>query len=428
MARVSRGKGVALAVLLSLLPLWVVSSSIRSAGGFVFLAGVVFLTAGGIAFHLGWRRPLFALWLGLGLASLLTVTLEAVLWLAPGLLTGSIANFAYEGYHVLPGGIYRRDSHMALELKPGFARTLYWNGHWWHHGTNAAGYRGPGLAQADVVFLGDSMIYGHGVENADTVPSRFAARSGLRVANLGQQGTCLIQMWLRLRRLGLGLQPRLVVVCSHPNDIAEGVSFYGLDELERFIARPVEDEAEPLVMPWYRPRPRWDWKHYWNDHLALALRTAGALEGLGRAIHTRWSGSGPRSQDGSESPWEKAHGVPSVSYLQSPFSPEAPGASPEQRLGWQAHCQALAKIKYLCERQGARLVMLDLGYPHAFSQAIEAEARRLGVVYSPVGRVVLARALEGEDIYLAQDGHWSARGSDAVAAELLKCVTEAGLR
>ena len=67
------------------------------------------------------------------------------------------------------------------------------------------GAGGGHLDGADAVFLGDSMIYGHGVENDQTVPSRFAAHTGLVVVNLGQQGTDLLQMWLRYRRLGTPL-------------------------------------------------------------------------------------------------------------------------------------------------------------------------------------------------------------------------------
>ena len=40
------------------------------------------------------------------------------------------------------------------------------------------GYRGAAVDAADVVFLGDSMIYGHGVENDQTVPSQFQAITG----------------------------------------------------------------------------------------------------------------------------------------------------------------------------------------------------------------------------------------------------------
>ena len=53
-------------------------------------------------------------------------------------------------------------------------RRAYWQGHWWRHSANAAGFRGALVDQADAVFLGDSMIYGHGVEDEETVSSQFA--------------------------------------------------------------------------------------------------------------------------------------------------------------------------------------------------------------------------------------------------------------
>src|SRR5262249_4798990 len=45
-------------------------------------------------------------------------------------------------------------------------------------------------------------------------------------------------------------------------------------------------------------------------------------------------------------------------------------------------------------------------------------ADRLGVTYVPAGQAALARALAGEETYLANDGHWSPHGCDVVAREL----------
>ena len=54
------------------------------------------------------------------------------------------------------------------------------------------------------------MVYGHGVETADRVSARFAVRTGLPVANLGQQGTCLLQGWMVLCDKTASLRPRVV--------------------------------------------------------------------------------------------------------------------------------------------------------------------------------------------------------------------------
>src|SRR5262249_30753392 len=159
------------------------------------------------------------------------------------------------------------------------------HGHWWQHRTNAAGFRGDALEQADAVFLGDSMIYGHGIENDQTVSSQFAAQTGQSAANLGQQGTCLVQMAYRLRHTGLPLRPCVLFVGSQLKDIAEAVEGYPEEELKRFPAAKREDGSEPLARRHFWPKAwfRAD-AHVWDAHLAPCLCLAGALSGWQQAL------------------------------------------------------------------------------------------------------------------------------------------------
>src|SRR5262245_21258468 len=180
-----------------LLLLWFVSGLARTGAGLLFAAGASALAGCLVLARSGRRRPLFALQVGLLLTAAAVGGVESALRLAPGLVHGQAANAAFSAYHCGPGGIYEKDAHLGHALRPGAACDTYWNGHWWRHECNHAGYRGPDVGRADVVFLGDSMVYGHGVAQEHTVPARFTARTGLAAANLGQQGTCLVQMWLR---------------------------------------------------------------------------------------------------------------------------------------------------------------------------------------------------------------------------------------
>lgn len=78
------------------------------------------------------------------------------------------------------------------------------------------------------------------------------------------------------------------------------------------------------------------------------------------------------------------------------------------------------EIKRACDGIRARLVLLDLGYPEAESRAVEALAAEIGLGYSPAGRVVLARALAGEEMYLVDDGHRTPAGCRTIAEELAR--------
>jgi hypothetical protein len=384
--------------------LWILASAASRGQGFwFFAAGTVLLGGALLAFRRG--RPLFLyrlFYLSL-LAAVGVLAFEGLLHLVPGVLRGHVANVAYTGYHWQAGGIYRLDPHRGPIMRPSFRRRMYWNGHWWTHESNADGYRGERLARAEAVFLGDSMIYGHGVEADETVPARFAALRGWPTANLGQQGTSLVQSLLILLDKGIGLRPRVVFVCSHPTDLQESLRDYGAAELEAFLRSSPVDGWRPRVLPEYQPRPYWDPVSAFSRHVSLPLRSAGIAGALARSWRGRAGGAAAPARD--------------------PFVPTAEDrALPLDQAGlpWRAHRRAVMEMKRACDRSGATLVLFDLGYPDAFSVAVESLAAEVGARYSSAGRRALSRSLAGERVYLADDGHWSPLGAELVARQLLQ--------
>jgi hypothetical protein len=406
--------------LVCLVALWFVSGLLRTGGICIFAAGALMLAGCLVLARHGQRQPLFSFYLATTMSAAAIGCVECALRFVPSVLNGSVANAAYGRYHTLPGGIFDRDVHLGFAHKPNFSCEMYWNGHWWRHETNAVGYRGRAVDQADAVFLGDSMIYGHGVEDVQTVSSRFGASTGRTVANLGQSSTCLIQMEMLYRRIGIGLRPKVVFVCSHYNDIGDAAAWYPEDELERLAAASAHEPYEPLARRHYWPKPRWRADYYlWDDCLAPSLRISGAIKGWTQALRDR----SPRTREPSVVEGGRSY-VPPADVMGQPFAPWDPAASASDRLGWKAHCRSLAAIDFVCREQGAKLVLLDIGYPQAFSQAIEDLAAKMGAAYSPAGRVALRRALAGEDIYLANDAHWSPLGCTVIAEELAKLKLE----
>jgi hypothetical protein len=402
---------LALLVAAGLLLAWLLASLLsRGRGLMAFLLFAVPLAVAVVLFLRGRRRPLYAFLYAMFLATAGAGGIEAALRLRPSLLGGQLANVAYSGYHWQRGGVYGLDPNAGPVLRPSVSRRMYWSGHWWHHETNERGWRGPVADPAEAVFLGDSMIYGHGVEQDDTVPARFARVTGLATDNLGQQGTCLLQAYMTLRRRGLALHPRRVFVCAHPTDIKDAAVYWDDAELRRFVDAPPDSEDLPRVRPSYQPpagfRPEW----FWSQHIALPTELSGVL---GAALRARFGGT--RVPFVSRDPFvptaaEVDEAVPGV---------EGPPTHPD-RLGWRVQAQALARLARLSAGAGAKLVVFDLGYPRAYSRAVEEQARADGAEYSPAGRVALARAQAGEPVYLADDGHWTGEGAAIVAAELAR--------
>src|SRR5262249_44873319 len=140
--------------------------------------------------------------------------LEVTLRWRPLLLGPAFANGALSRYTIRPGGIYYRDPRLRMNfMVPDFTTTMYYNGYVWHHQTDALGFRNQPLhVPADVVLLGDSIVYGHGVEFEQTIGYYLEQRSGLRVANLGRQGDCAFQEAYLLTEYLPVFKPRVVTV------------------------------------------------------------------------------------------------------------------------------------------------------------------------------------------------------------------------
>lgn len=366
--------------------------------------------AGAAAWALRGRpKPIFALTLSLVLVCAGILTFEAILHLAPGVLRGKVANEAYSRYHDGRGGMYEPDPALGYRLKPDFSCRTYWAGHWWRHETNADGCRGPRVERARAVFLGDSMIYGHGVETDQTAAARFARLHDLPTANLGQQGTCPPQMLIVFEEKGAALRPDVVYLCWHPNDASDARAWYSDEELRRFLASDPERPCDVAVKAEHRTVAWWDFNRQWRDRLSMPLRTTGALRALGREAPkaaARLAGGKPLFPSGPVWP-----GVP--------YELDAKYRLPEaDQLGWEVNLAATARLAERCRRIGAELVVFDIAVPVPFSEMVEQEMRALGIRYSDAGRVALRRALSGEEIYLKDDGHWTARGNQVVAEAL----------
>ena len=403
-------------VALSLALTWLLASAVsRGQGIYPFLAGIVALGLAMSAHAQGHRTVLYRFLYVQLLAALMVVGLETITILWPGTLKGQVANVAYTGYHWQKGGIYTLDPHRGPVLRPSFTRAMYWNGHTWRHQTNADGYRGPAREHAEIVFLGDSMVYGHGADESDTVSERLAAQLGAGAVNLGQQGTCLLQSMQTMRMHAPRLRPRVVFACLHYNDIEEALRYYDRDELRLFLASPPGTPRDLVARAEYRPEPWWNLRQLFAQKVALPLRIAGISGALARL----WRGTERGAIDGHpRDPF-----VPTAEEQEAAVPALSEGASPDERLAWQAEQRAALETKIQSTALGARLVLFDLGYPEAHTRAVEALANRLGVTYSPAGRVALARSRAGEPIYLANDGHWSGSGAAAVARELARAVS-----
>jgi hypothetical protein len=216
----------------------------------------------------------------LGLAAL-----EVSLRVRPLKRASSLANDVYTAYGSFPGGIYFTEPQTGMNfMVPGFGTENFWNGYSWRHRTDELGFRNPpGLRDRSLLLLGDSMIYGHGVEEEWTVAHLLRTRHRLPAYNMARQGDCLYQQYI-LVRLYLGeLKPRTVVLFAFLNDFHDLLSYRTAEELERMPETRLDfaalrDRVEKLGRDPAYPLPR---------H-AYRLRSLRLLRGLARSLQGDW--------------------------------------------------------------------------------------------------------------------------------------------
>jgi len=133
----------------------------------------------------------------------------------------------FEKYTGEPGGIYFTDPRYDLQvMKPSFKQDkMFYGGRWWLHRSNKIGIRdNRDIKKADIVLLGDSVIYGHGVNVENSLADYLDRLSGFTVANLGTQADYPPYEYIRLKHLGLFLRPKVVLFfingCNDGNDFA----------------------------------------------------------------------------------------------------------------------------------------------------------------------------------------------------------------
>ncbi len=168
------------------------------------------------------RRGLLGLGLAFGVAF---ATAELLLRVAGALqvpIPQNLGNALYSVYGIFPGGIYFVDEPTGMNfLRPDFETRAHWGGRWWRHATDGRGFRNPPGVEPRVLLLGDSMIYGHGVDEEDTVGHALRTVHGWKAYNMARQGDCLYQQYVLLRLHLPRLQPERVVLFAFANDLQD---------------------------------------------------------------------------------------------------------------------------------------------------------------------------------------------------------------
>jgi hypothetical protein len=342
------------------------------------------------------RRLIGKIALAVGSVLVVLGALELTLRWRPLLLGHEFANGALTGYTTWPQGIYYHDRGLRMNFMiPNHRRTMYYNGYVWRHETDAMGFRNRPLhVPADVVLLGDSVVYGHGADFEHTLGHYLEQRSRLRVVNLGQQGNCAFQEAYVLTEYLPVFRPRFVVQVFTLNDIDDLYAYLSDEAMQAFIAEPVERITYP---------PRADpARLIAREELRMRRRSLGRR--LEQDLYVmkmfRWL----------QYRYREGH----VSVTHAEAAPEARtfdvadvNGNPAS-LGWRYTEHALVYMKHRSDQAGARLIMAPV-----------AQGRQLEILQAIAARHVIAlidtSPLFAGPSFLPNDAHFTPHGARLMA-------------
>lgn len=325
--------------------------------------------------------------------------LELVLRAYPQLFGDTYSNGVLSKYTTRAGGIYYKDHALGINFMiPRLTTTMYYNRYVWTHEADTFGFRNRDSAvPADVVLLGDSMVYGHGVDYEDTVGYLLRQRTGLSVVNLARQGDCAFQEAYLLTEYLPLFRPRWVLYHFFENDIADLRAYLSEGEMRAFIATPVSAITFPPRTPV-------------QEALATREQAFRRRSWLGRV----WDSS----YVGKLYPW--ARQVFRVRVAHGDTHRVQHEGDEEDSLGWRYTWHAIRYMQHIAARHGAALAIVPLAPRTPRHREILARvAADLGLPLLDTRDLTAADA----SLWLPRDGHLSARGArrlSEIEAEYLR--------
>ena len=318
------------------------------------------------------------------------------------------------GYARAGDGIYRFDPSLNMvRMRPHYARKMFFNGYHWHHKSDWMGFRNPlDRNRADVVLLGDSMIYGHGLEEPVLVRSHLEGLLNRPVANLGMQSGAMDYEYEIIKHDAARLDPRYLFVFFLNNDITDVEGRLSDSEMRRFLELPVYDHTTryfDLKSDWYRAQGDFSIRDLYVVRTGL----------LFKHLLTQWISDSSRLHQGN--PTVAASAVTPSQRAAMPKNPSADQPAwmkqppfegdPRMQLAMQFHLYAILKARDFAERHGMRMVYVFITVPLPFDSLYESAiadyCRTNGIEFFSLRPALDEAQRAGKQVYLPGDGHFS---------------------
>jgi len=167
---------------------------------------------------------------------------EIILHINPLIMGDDFANEVKTKYTTGLKGMYEYDFHTKMKfMKPNFKTKAYFNRYEWTHETDSKGFRNPyDITNPEVILLGDSFIYGHGVNQNQTVAYFMKEYLEEEVMNMARQGDSAYEQMYLLNMYAIQYRPKQIIYFFFSNDITDINNFLTKKDMEEFIKIPLE--------------------------------------------------------------------------------------------------------------------------------------------------------------------------------------------
>lgn len=325
----------------------------------------------------------------------------------------------------LHSAMLQYDPQLGWAKTPGASVSYRWLGARIVETSNSEGARGPehGVEPPDgrrrVLLLGDSFCEGYLVSDDQVFSAQLEAMAPVEAVNLGVAGYSTDQQLLLYRRVVDRYRPQQTVLLFFDNDVwfnALAVEHRSPKPLFEFDGTELRLTGVPVPPP---------------DPSSSSAPSGGRAESL-RLLRVFTTAARQAAQNRSDD-WQATLEPANEFLLYRRDPPENVEAA------WRLTDELLGRLDSEVEQASGRLTVLYVPNVAAVSddslaatralygmssqewdlrlveRRLEAVCRRRGIPFiSPVGRL-RARREQGETLYFASDGHWTADGHRAVA-------------
>ncbi len=353
----------------------------RDLGGIVdlkIICGQIFFLVIFILLHFLLPKKLKYLYLSIMSLGLFFFLVELILTAFPLLLGQDFANMVWSQYHDYDDGIYYFDPELKINfMKKNYETTCYFNGYQWKHQTDNRGFRNQeNHQQADIALMGDSFVYGHGLEEEETIGHFLEKKSNLSTVNLGFQGSSVFEGCYVLNRFTFLYKPKIICYFFCSNDLRDLERALSPKEMTAFCETPLSKLSftpSQLVPPKFLSYKMWSFFSQ-RPYFVKALRLT----------YRKW---------------------------QLKDSPIAIKKENSSSLVWLYTFHALKQMKLISEQHHTRFILipLPLENPHQF-EILRRFAEKEEI------ELIDTREMEGKPHYfLAKDGHFNSLGTEKIS-------------